>query len=172
MFMNPCTANSAGISKPILTIMKLKSVYILLSVFALSATLSLTSCKKDDDPSATEKKLNLLTANGWSLTRVTVDGVDKTSLFEGLTLNWNEDNTFTVQNGGVIWPGSGTWSFTDGTGQVLFVSLTSLEDAEVTIETLNETTLIISLHWDETTIGHGRTKSVEGDHIFEFEAAN
>jgi hypothetical protein len=154
-------------------IMKFKSaLYTLLSIMALSATASLTSCKKDDDPSATEKNLDLLTAHSWNLTRVTVNGVDKTALFEGLTLTWNETNTFNTTHGGVIWPASGTWSFADGSGQALFVSITSLEDAEVTLETLNEETLVISLHWDETTIGQGRAKSVEGDHIFEFEAAN
>lgn len=152
--------------------MKLKSFYTVLTALALVATVTLNSCKKDDDPSPTERNLDLLTAHGWDLTRVTVNGVDKTALFEGLTLQWNEDNTFTTSHGGVMWPVNGTWSFTDGTGQELFVSLSDLEDAQVTVETLTETSLVISLHWDETTIGQGRGKSVEGDHVFEFEAAN
>jgi hypothetical protein len=152
--------------------MKLKSLYTLLSVLALSAAVSLSSCKKDDDPSATETNLSLLTAHSWDLTRVTVNGVDKTELFEGLTLHWAENNTFTTTHGGVMWPTTGTWSFTDGSGQGLFVSLIDLQDAEVSIETLTETTLVVSLHWDETTIGQGRTKSVEGDHVFEFTAGN
>jgi hypothetical protein len=151
--------------------MKRNLIYILLSAFALSATLTLTSCK-NDDPGATETNLNRLTAHQWNLTKVTVDGVDKTSLFTGLALQWNKDNSFTVVNGGVMWPSSGTWSFTDGTAQTLFVSLGNSADAEVTIETLNDTNLVISLHWDETTLGPGRVKSVEGDHIFEFEAAD
>jgi hypothetical protein len=151
--------------------MKRNFIYILLSAFALSATLTITSCK-DDDPSATETNLNRLTAHNWNLTRVTVDGVDKTSLFSGLALQWNKDNSFAVTNGGVMWPSTGTWSFTDGSAQTLFVSFHNSADAEVAIETLNDTQLIISLHWDETTLGQGRVKSVEGDHIFEFEAAD
>lgn len=152
--------------------MKLKSLYILLSVLALSVTASLTSCKKDDDPSATERNLDLLTSSNWQLSRVSVNGVDKTALFEGLTLRWAENNTFTTTHGGVMWPATGTWSFADGSAQQLFLSLNNLDDAEVTIETLTATSLIVSLHWNETTIGQGRTKSVEGDHIFEFEAVN
>lgn len=42
----------------------------------------------------------------------------------------------------------------------------------VTIESLTDTQLIISLHWDETTLGQGRVRSVEGDHTFEFEVAD
>jgi hypothetical protein len=151
--------------------MKRNLIYILLSAFTLSATLTVTSCK-DDDPSATETNLNRLTAHNWNLTKVTVDGVDKTSLFSDLALQWNKTSTFAVVNGGVMWPSTGTWSFTDSSGKTLVVSLNNSHNAEVTIETLNDTQLIISLHWDETTIGQGRVKSVEGDHIFEFEAAD
>lgn len=146
-------------------------IYIFLSAFALSATLTIMSCK-DDDPGATETNLNHLTAHNWNLIKVTVDGVDKTSLFTGLALQWNKNQTFGVTSGGVIWPSSGTWSFTDGSGKTLFVSLNSIDDAEVTIETLNNTSLIISLHWDETTLGHGRVRSIEGDYVFEFEAVD
>lgn len=151
--------------------MKRNLICVLLSAFALSATLTVTSCK-DDDPSATETNLNRLTVHHWNLIKVTVDGVDKTSLFSGLTLQWNKDNTFVATNGGVMWPSTGTWSFTDDSAQTLFVSLSNNADAEVTIETLNDTNLIISLHWDETTLGQGRVKSVKGDHFFEFESAD
>jgi hypothetical protein len=151
--------------------MKRNLICVLLSSLILYTTLTVTSCK-DDDPSATETSLNHLTAHNWNLIKVTVDGVDKTSLFTGLALQWNKNQTFDVTSGGVIWPSSGTWSFTDGSGKTLFVSLNSTGDAEVTIETLNNTSLIISLHWDETTLGHGRVRSVEGDHVFEFEAAD
>jgi hypothetical protein len=101
-----------------------------------------------------------------------VDGTDKTSLFSGLALQWSKTSTFSAVNGGVIWPSTGTWSFTDGSAQTLFVSLSNGTDAVVTIETLNDTNLIISLRWDETTIGQGRVRSVQGDHTFEFEAAD
>jgi hypothetical protein len=151
--------------------MKRNLICALLSIFILLTTLTITSCK-EDDPSAAETNLNRLTAHNWNLIKVTVDGVDKTSLFTGLALQWNKNQTFGVTSGGVIWPSSGTWSFTDGSGKTLFVSLNSIGDAEVTIETLNNTSLIISLHWDETTLGHGRVRSVEGDHVFEFEAAD
>jgi hypothetical protein len=151
--------------------MKRNLICVLLSAFILYSTLSLTSCK-DDDPSATETNLNRLTAHHWNLTKVTVNGVDKTSLFIGFTLQWNKNNSFAVTDGGVMWPSTGTWSFTDGSAQTLFVSLRNNTDAEVTIETLNDSNLLISLYWDETTLGQGRVRSVEGDYLFEFEAAD
>jgi hypothetical protein len=150
--------------------MKRNLTQILLSAIILYTTVTVTSCK-DDDPSATETNLKRLTAHHWQLTKVTVDGIDKTSLFIGFTLQWNKDNSFAVIDGGAMWPPTGTWSFTDGTAQTLFVSLSNSADAEVTIETLNDTNLIIS-HWDETTLGQGRVRSVEGDYLFEFEAAD
>lgn len=151
--------------------MKRNLICVLLSALILHTTVTVTSCK-GDDPSATEKNLNRLTAHHWQLTKLTVDGVDKTSLFIGLTLQWNRDNSFGVIDGGAMWPSAGSWSFTDGSAQTLFVSLNNTDDAEVTIETLNNTSLIISLFWDETTLGEGRVRSVEGDYIFEFEAAD
>jgi hypothetical protein len=151
--------------------MKRNLVCVLLSLFVLYTTACLTSCK-DDDPSAAETNLNRLASHHWQLTKVTVDGLDKTSLFIGFTLQWNKDNSFVVIDGGAMWPPTGTWSFTDGSAQTLFVSLSNSADAEVTIETLTDANLIISLHWDDTTLGQGRVKSVEGDYIFEFEAVD
>lgn len=152
--------------------MKRNLIYVLLSVFALSATMTISSCKKDDDPGATEINLNRLTAHNWNLVKVTVDGVDKTSLFSDLALQWSKANTFSAVNGGVMWPSTGTWSFTDDSGKTLFVSLNNIGDVEVTIETLNNTSLVISLFWDKTTLGEGRVRSIEGAHVFEFEAVD
>jgi hypothetical protein len=151
--------------------MKRNLICVLLSAFILLTTLTVTSCK-DDDPSAAETNLKRLTAHHWQLTKVTVNGVDKTSLFIGFILQWNKDNSFTVIDGGAMWPSTGTWSFTDGSAQTLFVSLSNSADAEVTIETLDDTNLVISLHWDETTLGQGRVRSVEGEYLFEFKAAD
>lgn len=150
--------------------MKRNTIYVLLSSIFYSLLL-VTSCK-EDDPSATETNLKRLAAHNWKLTKVSVDGVDKTALFTGLALQWNKNQTFGATNGGVMWPSSGTWSFNDNSGKMLVVSLNKIGDADVKIETLNEAMLVISLRWDMTIFSEGRTRSVEGDHVFEFEAAD
>ena len=142
---------------------------VLLSAFALSASLTVTSCK-DDEPGATEMMVNRLTAHNWKLVTVTVDGVDNTSLFAGLTLQWNKASSFSAVNGGAMWPSTGTWSFTDGSGKTMIVSLKNIGDVDVAIQTLDDTRLVISLFWDQTTLGSGRGGSVTGQHVFEFEA--
>jgi hypothetical protein len=151
--------------------MKKNILYTLFSLIVLSSICTITSCS-GDDPSATEKNLSKLTAHGWTLSSVTVGGVDRTSSFAALSIEWNKNQTFATTNGGIIWPSVGTWSFTDGTGQTILVSLNNNTSVEATLETLSDTQLVVSLHWSETTLGHGRVKSVEGDHIFEFEALN
>lgn len=71
-----------------------------------------------------------------------------------------------------MWPSHGTWSFTDDSGKTLLVSLNNPDDVKVTIEKLNDSMLVISLHWNKTTLGSGRASSIAGDYIFEFEAAD
>ena len=151
--------------------MKTNILYILLSMVALTATLTATSCK-DDDPSATERTMKKLVAHEWTLTKATVDGTDRTSVYEGLVLRWNKKQTFSATNGGVIWPSTGTFSFTDKEGKSLLVSLTNNEETQVSIETLTNTELVISFHRNESTIGQGRLTSIKGEHIFEFAAGN
>lgn len=151
--------------------MQRKIFYILLSVLALTATLTITSCK-DDDPVVTEENLNKLAAHRWSLTRATVNGVDKTALYSNLILQWNNNKTFSSTNGGVIWPSTGSFSFTDDAEKILLLSLNINGDTEVSIQTLTDTQLVISFHWNQTTTSNGRSKSIEGDHIFEFSAVN
>ncbi len=137
----------------------------------MTAILTSTSCK-DDDPSATEQTIKRLAAHEWTLTKVTVDGVDRTSVYEGLVLVWDKNHTFSTTNGGVIWPSTGTFSFTDKAGKSLLVALTNNEETHVSIETLTNTRLIISFHRNESTLGQGRVRSIGGEHVFEFVAGN
>jgi hypothetical protein len=151
--------------------MKKSILNIVFSVIALTAMLKITSCS-DDEVGASETTLNKLTAHNWDLSRVTVGGVDQTSLYPDLSIQWTKDKTLSTTNGGTIWPSTSNFSFTDNTAKTLLVQLKNGENTEVTIETLTDSELVISLHWNETTFGQGRSKSIEGDHIFEFTAAN
>jgi hypothetical protein len=133
-------------------------ISLLVSVAVIVALANLAACKKSDPaPSNTSK----LTANNWVMQSVTVDGVDKTSVYSGLTIKFT-DTAYTTTHGGVVWPASGTWHWTNNE-QTVFERNDGLPvTAEVTA-----TTLKLSLVWATTTLG-GRVQSVAGQHIFNF----
>src|SRR6478736_5015726 len=88
---------------------------ILVLLFITGVMLQFASCKKaDPKPSETEVVKEKLTSSTWTIQNVTVDGVDQTSVYQGLTINFTE-TTYTTTKGGLVWPASGTWSFTDET---------------------------------------------------------
>jgi hypothetical protein len=134
------------------------SLTVILSLFALS------SCgSSGSTPSATEIATNQLRANTWRINTVTVDGVDQTSLFSGMTLSFTATN-YTTTNGKVVWPASGMWSFTDDTAKKIKRS----DNLEVSIVDVTTTTLKLSLTWATGTLGTGRIESVAGNHVFSF----
>src|SRR5436190_4270793 len=128
----------------------------LVSVAVIVGFAHLAACKKKDPaPSATSK----LTANNWVMQSVTVDGVDKTSLYAGLTIKFTA-TAFTTTNGGAVWPATGTWHWTNNE-QTVFERNDGLPvTAEVT-----DSTLKLSLVWAKNTLG-GKVQSVAGNHIF------
>jgi hypothetical protein len=122
---------------------------------------NVSSCKKDDGESATQRTQRLLTSHTWQLSKLTVAGIDQTSLYPSMTLTASQ-NVYTATNGEPVWPSSGTWELVDQ-------ATIDRDNGEIiTIEELTENTLTLSMHWSETTYGPGRTKSVEGAHVFEF----
>ena len=96
----------------------------------------LTGCKdkdKDDDTGIkeTDRVSALLTSSGpWTVQSVTVDGSDQTALYKDVQLTFTS-TSFTTTNGGVIWPASGTWKFTDDTAH-------SIERDDKLVITLDE----------------------------------
>jgi hypothetical protein len=129
----------------------------------LFSIITLQSCGKKNDPiPVTEQTKAILRANTWKMTNVTVDGTDKTSVYTGLTLSFT-DTDYTTTNGGVVWPGSGTWSFADATGKLI----TRSDGLSITVEEAIATSLRLKLTWNKTTLG-GRTESVGGVHVFSF----
>ena len=98
------------------------------------------------------------------MTKVTVDGFDQTNVYRDLVLTFL-NTQYTSVNGKGVWPASGFWNF-DNTEATAF---TRSDGVRVEIQTVNETSLILSLDWDETTyVTTGRTSSLEGRHILEF----
>lgn len=134
----------------------------ILSIVSITTVILLSSCG-GSDPSPQEVKLKKLIAHGWTLSSVTVDGVDKTSLFSGMTLSFTKTN-YTTTNGAIVWPSSGTWEFVDSKGTTIIRN----DDLEITITEITGTTLKLSLVWSSTTYGPGRATSVAGNHVFSF----
>lgn len=140
------------------------------NLFILSALAAITLFSSCDPapPAPTQEEVvtALLTGDGsaktWTVQSVKVDGVDKSSLFSGMTIKFTE-GTFTVTNGGPLWPGSGSWSFTNDQA----VTIERNDGTEIDVS-VTETSLTLTMPWNKTTFGPGRTKSVSGQHVFTF----
>jgi hypothetical protein len=113
-------------------------------------------------PSVLDQIKAKMTAATWVIQSVTVDGVDKTDIYKNLTLKFTA-TTYTTTNGAPVWPASGTWSFTNETG----TTVKRDDNTEITVEA-TDTSLKLGLTWSQTTVGPGRTESVEGQHVFTF----
>lgn len=133
------------------------------SVAIIVMLLLIQSCKEvDPTPKATDQVSELLKANTWKMQSVLVDGVDKTSVYAGLTLSFTATN-YTSTKGGAVWPATGTWSFADDTGKLINRN----DGVLITVEEINATKLSLKLNWAKTILG-GRTTSVAGNHTFVF----
>ncbi len=124
----------------------------------------LIACKKDDDPqvSKVDEVRQMLTSGTWSLQSLQVDGV-ATDLYSGLSLTFSNTG-FTSSNGEPVWPTSGTWNFDDETAQ----SFTRSDDITVAINSITNSSVQLTLSWNRTTLGPGRTESIKGVHAFLF----
>lgn len=129
-------------------------------LLAILATTMLINCGSDD-PSEAERVKKLLTSGSWKPESVTVDGVNKNDVYEGLSLTFTAAG-FTSTGGEPVWPSSGTWVFGDASAKFF----TRNDDVIVFVEAISETSLTLSLTWTKTTLGSGREQSVEGDHVF------
>jgi hypothetical protein len=133
-----------------------------LSIILIALMIVVVSCK-EDEPTAQEKNLKLLTDATWNISSVTVNGTDQSALFDGLTINFTT-TSYTTTNGEPVWPLTGTWIFTDDKATSLLLD----GSVAATIVMLNENTLKLSFTWDKTTYEEVRNTSVAGGHIFTF----
>ena len=139
---------------------------ITVAITVASGLTLITSCGGTDaTPAETEsqKATKLMTQGTWAMQSVTVDGTDKTSIYAGLKLTFTATG-FTATSGGGVWPSTGTWQFTDDTG----TTVKRDDGLTITLTELTTTKMVIKLTWTETTLGGGRTNSVQGNHVFTF----
>jgi hypothetical protein len=130
------------------------------------AAMALLSCGGDEPMSNEEKVSQLLIGSGtstkvWKMKSVTVDGVDKSTVYSGLILKFSEGQ-FTATNGEPVWPASGTWSFSSSEA----TAIKRNDGTEIQV-IVTETSLTLTMSWSKTTFEPGRVGSVSGQHKFE-----
>jgi len=116
----------------------------------------------DPAPSAQDAIKEKLTANKWNLQTATVDGVDKTAVYQGMAITFSASN-YSSTNGGVIWPASGAWSFNSTDGTTI-----KRDDGMIVNVDITDSTLKLSFTWSKNTLGGGKIGSVSGQHILLF----
>jgi len=122
---------------------------------------ALSGCNNDPEIAETERVKSILIDGTWNVQSVIVSGTDQTSVYNGLQINFTGSG-YTAQNGGSVWPPTGTWEFTDETAK----SMIRNDDLVVSIAQLEQKKLVLELTWNKTTLGSGRVGSISGAHTF------
>jgi hypothetical protein len=138
-------------------------ITIAFSISVLCLMMVLASCGGNDPQSETDRVKDILKSGPWKVQTVSVDNTDQTTLYKNLTLTFTEAN-YTTTNGANVWPASGGWTFTDDTAKTILRS----DGVSMAVGEATTTKLVLSFDWANTTIGPGRTKSIEGAHVFTF----
>lgn len=142
-------------------------------MFMMGGLLASVSCGKSDDTTPDtpqtkqEEVTQALVGSGgsgktWKIQSLTVDGVDETSTVKGMTIKFSS-TTFTVTNGGPVWPSNGSWTFSSTEASSIKLD----NGTEVKVE-VTDTTLKLSLTWNKNTFGPGRVESISGQQVFVF----
>lgn len=147
--------------------MILKSIF---NVFLLLCVLTFLACDSgSDDPAVTETErvTNLLIGNSsigtqWTLSSVSVNDIDYTNEFTGLTLTFSEGSV-TSTNGKAVFDSTDTWSFTDENASAFTTSSTALQ---ITIQEISNNSLVLVFILDESI--YGKVDAVAGENIFTF----
>ena len=129
-----------------------------LSLMVLLGLLTAIACGGDDEDELTIK--TTMQGRTWKLQKATVDGIDETDIYEGLTLKFTE-SAYESTNGHHIFHPIGTWN--EATNQT--VNFDGELQAEVVLQSKEKITL--KFDWDDITYGSGRVSSISGAHEFE-----
>jgi hypothetical protein len=141
----------------------LSSSTIIKKAFFVVIIFLVSTCGKQSQTDA-EKNTAALIGSGasWSMSTVTVGGVDQTSTYSGMTLKFAA-TTYTTTNGRIVWPAAGSWSFASSDGKLIKRS----DGVDVTVTSISNNSLVLEFDWANTTFG-GRLSSISGHHVFNF----
>jgi hypothetical protein len=121
------------------------------------------------EPTQAEKVTTMLTSGTgtWAAASgsgITVGGDDVTSeLFTGFSIKFG-DGTLTTTGTTPVWLRQDTWEFKDETASAI---IRGQDDKEVTITSISDTQLKLTLQWDSTTYEEGgRKRSIPGTYEF------
>jgi hypothetical protein len=135
----------------------------------LSGLIFLPGCKSGGDPepepTEEERVTKLLTASQWAPSTgnwVVVDGVSVAELFTDFKITFTSTG-YTTTGTTPVWPRTGTWKFKTGSTKIF---VRDADQVEVTIETLDDKNLKLTLLWDKETTEPGRSSSIRGKHEF------
>jgi hypothetical protein len=142
---------------------KFNILYVVMSAVTIVAMTFLSGCHKDEPESPTSINGKILSSHDWKLQSLSVDGVDKTSLYSGMTLSFTT-NTYSTTNGAPVWALTGTWSF-PGTDATIIMRD---DQTEVHVDQITQDQLVLSLTWNKNTFGSGRSSSINGRHTYTF----
>jgi hypothetical protein len=130
-------------------------------IFWLITAVLLSACG-EEKLSVNDKVEKLLTANAWTLSGATIDGVEET-IYDGLTILFRQ-GTYSTTNGKSLWAPSGTWSFADNTGSKLLRDDGTVMD----IVQINDSDMVLRFYWESTISEGGRGASIGGLHVMSF----
>jgi len=167
----------------------MKKKYLVLSIvgsaFMLCLTalivflfLTLNGCGGDPPgptpPTDLEKYKTLLTGGKWSPSSATnwviVNGVDVSELFKDFTITFTPTG-YTTTGTTPVWPRTDTWKFkTEASVKtgIANIVIRNSDGSEVTIESLDEKAMKVTLLWNKETTEGGRATSIIGKHEFTF----
>lgn len=142
--------------------------------YMIAMVVLLFNCKsKKDDPQPPElteqEKVTAFLTGGtatWippTSNGVTLAGIDVTSeFFKDFTIRFTQNQIFTTGTT-PVWLRQDTWQFKTGSSTII---IRGQDDKEITIESISDTQLSLTLDWDETTFDGGRAKSLPGRYSF------
>lgn len=134
--------------------------FIYLFVILLAAG----ACSKDEDGLTAREKFLAELEGTWQMSNVTLDDADVSGEFAGISVTFEEDQTFSVTNPvGNIWPASGMFELQETTGNLF--DLMRDDEVLMSVDQLTEDSLVISFQFDSAP---GRLRGLAGNYIFNF----
>ncbi|HHP7242942.1 MAG TPA: hypothetical protein ACFCUD_14800 [Cyclobacteriaceae bacterium] len=149
----------------------MKTIRYLILLLALGSIIGFISCGDDDDDNdddtmmmTLEEEQLLLLAKDWSVTSITVDGVDITANFGGLVLSITDNRQFSTSGGDFapVWPSSGSFVFGSNVN-----TLERSDGITMTISAITDTNVTFNFTFSPPD---GRTDGIFGQYVCQFTA--